>query len=92
MEESVASSNSSGQPDDQETQPTGPAEAGGTQAGTSDSGAAVTAEEEQLLLDSTAPVGSPASDADISSMTGHMASLQVNTPPHEAAEDGDTSR
>ena len=46
------------------------------------------AEEEQLLLESTAPAGSPTSDA--SSVTGHMAALQVNMPPHEATEDSDT--
>ena len=89
-EESVDSSGSPGQPDNQETQPTEHAEAEGTQAGTSDDGVAITAEEEQLLLDSTAPARSPASNA--SSVTGHMAALQVNMPPRKAAEDGDTSK
>ena len=90
VEESIASSGSPGQPDDQDTQPPEQAEATGTQAETSDDGVAIMAEEEWLLLESTAPVGSPGSDA--SSVTGHMASLQVNTPPHEATEDGDTSK
>ena len=86
MEESLASSGSPGQPDDQETQPLEHVKA----EGTPDDGVAVMAEEEQLLLESTAPVGSPASDA--SSVTGHMAALQVNMPPHEVTEDGDTSK
>ena len=89
-EESLASSGSPGQPNDQETQPPEHVKAEGTQARTPDNGVAVTAEEEQLLLESTAPVGSPASDA--SSVAGHMAAIQVNMPPREATEDGDASK
>ena len=89
-EESSASGGSPEQPDDQETQPQEHAKAEGTPAGNPDDGAAITAEEERLLLDSTVPTGSPASDA--SSVKGHMVSLQVNMPPHEVTEDGDTSK
>ena len=62
----------------------------GTQAGTPDDSVAVMAEEEQLLLENTTPGESPASDA--SSVTGHMAALQVTMPPREVTEDGDTSK
>ena len=89
-EESLASSDSPGRPEDQGSQPQEQAEAEDTQAETADNNAVVTVEEEQLLLDNTAPHESPASDA--SSVTGHMAALQVNTPPCQVTEDGDTSR
>ena len=62
----------------------------GSQAGTSEETIAISAEEEQLLLDGAAPVGSPASDT--STVARHLASLQVTTPPREAPEDGDTSK
>ena len=62
-EESQAPSGPPGQPKDQEAQPPEHVEAGGTQTWTSDDGIAVTADEDQLLLESTAPDGSPASDA-----------------------------
>ena len=90
VEESLASSGSPGQPNNQETQPPEQVEAEGMQAWTPDDSVAVTAEEEQLLLESTALGDSPASD--VSSMTGHMAALQVTTPPCEVTEDGDTSK
>ena len=76
-EESIASGGSPDQPDDSETQPLEQADDGGTQAGTSDDIVAILAEEERILLEGTAPVGSLASDA--SSVTGHLASLQVST-------------
>ena len=89
-EKSQAPSGPPGQPKDQEAQPLEHVEAGGTQTWTPDNGIAIMADEDQLLLESTAPDGSPASDASL--VTGHMAALQVNTPPREVAEDGDTSK
>ena len=91
-EESQASSGSPGQTDDQEMSLQEHGEARDDQAGTSGDGAiatVITAEQEQLLLGSATPGESPTSDA--SSVTGHMAALQVATPPHEAAEDSETS-
>ena len=90
VEESIASSGSPGQSDDPETQPPEQAEVEGTQAGTSEDAVAISVEEEQILLDGTALVGSPASDA--SSVTGHLATMQVSTSPREVMEDGDTSK
>ena len=52
---------------------------------------AITAEEEELLLYSAdaAPRQSPESET--ASVTGHMASMQVDVPLQVMSEEGDTS-
>ena len=52
---------------------------------------AITAEEEELLLDGTdtAPRQSP--ESEMASVTGHMASMQVDVPSQVMSEEGDTS-
>ena len=91
-EESIASNGSPGHTDSPETQLLEQADAEGTQTGTPKGTLAISAEEEQLLLEGTAsaPGESPASDT--SYVTGHLALLQVNIPPHGELEDGDTSK
>ena len=84
-EDSLTSQDSPGIP------PLEPADAGDTPAGALEGTPAFTAEEEELLLDSadTAPGQSPESEK--ASVTGHMASMQVDVPPQEVPEEGDTS-
>ena len=53
---------------------------------------AVSAQEEGLLLGDTVPATGRSLASDMSSVAGHLASLQVSTPPCGVPEDGDTSK
>ena len=92
VEEEIASSSSSGHPDSPETQPLEQADAEDTQDETSEGALAISAEEENFLLGDTAPTTGRSPASDTSSVAGHLASLQVSTPPCGVPEDGDTSK
>ena len=61
----------------------------GTQAASSEGNLAVTPEEEKILLGSQTPQtgDSPASETAL--VTGDLARMQVNSPPHQQPEGGD---
>ena len=91
-EESIASSDSPSHPDHSESQPPEQADAEGAQAETFEGALAISAEEENLLLGDTAPATGRSPVSNTSSVAGHLASLQVSTPPRGVSEDGDTSK
>ena len=91
-EDSIASSNSPGHADYSEAQPPEQADAEGAQAGVPEGALAISAEEENILLGYMAMARGRSPASDTSSVAGHLALLQVSTPPHGVPEDGDTSK
>ena len=91
-EESIAFRDSPGHSDSPETQPLEQADAEDAQAETSEGALAISVEEENILLGDTAPATGRSPASDTSSVAGHLASLQVSTPPYGIPEDGDTSK
>ena len=90
-EESVASSSSPGHPDSLEVQPQEQADVDGTQAASSEGNLTITPEEEKILLGSQTPQTGDSPASDTTSVTGDLARMQVNTPPHQQPEGGDAS-
>ena len=90
-EESVASSSSPGHPDSPEVQPQEQADADGTQAASFEGNLTITPEEEKILLGSQTPQTGDSPASETVSVTGDLARMQVNTPPHKQPESGDAS-
>ena len=88
-EESVASSSSPGHPNSPEVQPQEQADTDGTQAASSEGNLAVTPEEEKILLGSQTPQTGDSPTSETASVTGDLARMQVNSPPHQQPEGGD---
>ena len=88
----MASSGFPGLPDSPEAQPQEQADAEGAQSGASEGTLTISAEEEQIFMGDPTPTTGRSPASDTSSVTGHLASLHVHTPPHEVPEDGDTSK
>ena len=78
IEESVASHSSPGS----EVQPQEQAEADGTQAAASEGNLAITPEEEKILLGSEISAAGDSPTSETASVTGDLARMQVNSPPH----------
>ena len=91
MEESVASSSSPGCPNSPEVQPQEQADADGTQAASSEGNLAITPEEKKILLGSQTPQTGDSPASETTSVTGDLARMPVNTPPHQQPEGGDAS-
>ena len=87
-EESESSSSSSDDPDDSEAQPLEQAEEEGAQAAPSEDNLAITPEEKILLGDET-PQTEDGQATETASVTGDLARMQVNSPPHAPPKDGD---
>ena len=90
-EESVVSSSSHGHPDGSEVQPQEQADADGTQAAPSEGNLAVMPEEDKILLGSQTPQTGDSPASETASVTGDLARMQVNTPPHQQPEGDDAS-
>ena len=90
-EESVASSSFPGRPNHPEVQPQEQADADGTQAASSEGNFTITPEEEKILLGSQTPQTGDSPASETTSVTGDLARMQVNTPPHQQPEGGDAS-
>ena len=90
MEESESSTSSSNDPDDPEVQPPEQADAEGAQVAPPEGNLAVTPEEEKILIGDETPQTGDGQATETASVTGDLARMQVNSPPHEQPEDGDT--
>ena len=88
-EESESSTSSSNDPDDPEAQPPEQADAEGAQVAASEGNLAVTPKEEKILFGSETPQTGDGQATETASVTGDLARMQVNSPPHEQPEDGD---
>ena len=88
-EESESSTSSSDDPDDPEAQPPEQADAEGAQVTPSEGNLAVTPEEEKILMGDETPQTGDGQATETASVTGDLARMQVNSPPHEQPEDGD---
>ena len=91
MEESETSSSSSDDPDDPEAQPPEQADVEGAQVAPSEGNLAVTPAEEKILLGGETPQTGDGQASETASVTGDLARMQVNSPPHEQPKDGDAS-
>ena len=75
-----------------EMQPPPEAAAEDTQAGPSHGNLAMSPKEERILMGDQPPTTGLSPASDTTSVTGDLARLQVQTPPHQVPEDGDTSK
>ena len=89
--ESSTAESSPGHPDSPGVQPQEQADADGTQAASSEGNLAITPEEEKILLGSQTPQAGDSPASETASVTGDLARMQVNTPPHQQLEGGDAS-
>ena len=87
----MASSSSPGHPDSPEVQPQQQADAEGTQAASSEGNLTITPEEEKILLGSQTPQAGDSPASETASVTGDLARMRVNTPPHQQPEGDDAS-
>ena len=91
LEESETSSSSSELPDDPEVWPPEQADVDGTQAMSSEGNLTITPEEEEILLGGETPQTGDSHASETVSVTGDLARMQVNSPPHEQPEGDDVS-
>ena len=89
--ESSTVESSPGCPNSPEVQPQEQADAGCTQAASSEGNLTITPEEEKILLGSQTPQTGDNPASETTSVTGDLARMQVNTPPHQQSEGGDAS-
>ena len=87
----MASNSPSGHPDSPGVQPPEQADADGPQAASSEGNLTITPEEEKIFLGGQTPQTGDSPASETASVTGDLARLQVNTPPHQQSEGGDAS-